>query len=176
MVAAGVLTESQVPDYRHQQETLASQTDGQRGIVEVIYRHHVEPDSEFRMEPGFRNFSSINRGQHLATDRQGQIHSNYDAKIFMPLYQSNCEDGFFVVRNVPRSALTLSTFLRRFRFDRLLVALPGISRSKSQPDALVVNKRVARFLAVELFHLLGYRRKRKDGDYLTFVRREVGSM
>jgi succinylglutamate desuccinylase len=176
LVLAGVLDKSQVPSFSADQKLLESQSAGQQGIVEVVHRHHVEADSEFRMEPGFHNFTRVEKGQKLATDRHGPIHSAYTAKIFMPLYQSACEDGFFIVRDVPRAALTLSTFLRQFRFDRLLVALPGVSRSRTQPDALVINKKVARFLAVELFHLLGYRRKRDDGDFITFVRREVGTL
>lgn len=91
----------------------------------------------------------------------------------MPLYQQTGNDGFFIVRQVPTWALTLSRFLRRVNFETLLVLLPGISRSKTQPDTLVVNKRVAKFLAVELFHLLGYRRKQDTGDRMIVSRREI---
>ena len=91
----------------------------------------------------------------------------------MPLYQSVGTDGFFLVREVPEWALKLSVLLRKINFDSFLTLLPGVSRSKEQADTLVVNKKVARFLAVELFHLLGYRRKRTEGSEMIFSRREI---
>jgi predicted deacylase len=176
MVYAGMLTADQVPDFREHQHRLAREANRNQGIVEVVYRHHAALDSQFAMLDGFQNFSPIVVGQVLAHDRNGPITSSYNARIFMPLYQPDCEDGFFVVRHVPNSALRMSSFLRRFNFERMLAIFPGISRSKIEPDGLVVNKKVARFLAVELFHLLGYRRKRDDGRFITFVRREVGEL
>lgn len=91
----------------------------------------------------------------------------------MPLYQSSGEDGFFIIRRVPAWALRLSIVLRKLKFERFLTWLPGVSRSKHHPDALIVNKRIARFLAIQIFHLLGYRRKQADGDVMIFSRREI---
>ncbi len=174
LVLAGVLTEDQVPDYESHVRRLKDHSRGESGILEVIYRHAVAPEDQFVMEKGFQNFMRIDQGAVLANDRNGPIVSEYDAKIFMPLYQSQGEDGFFIVRPVNKNMLKLSSVLRNYNFEKALRLLPGISSSETDGDALVVNKRVARFLAVELFHLLGYRRKRDDGNHITFVRREVG--
>ena len=91
----------------------------------------------------------------------------------MPLYQNSGEDGFFIVRKVPLWALKLSSVLRQINFEHALTWLPGVKRDSSQPHALIVNKKVARILAVEIFHLLGYRRKKDDGDTMIFSRREI---
>lgn len=176
LVMADIISADQVPDYEQHRSLIAEHTVGQRGIFEVIHRHHVRPEDQFKMMPDFRNFMEIKRGRHLADDRTGSIFAPKNGRIFMPLYQSEGEDGFFIVRSVPYQALKLSSLLRRYNFERLLVMLPGVAKSRTEPDALVVNKRVARFLANQFFHLLGYRRKRDDGKTMTFVRREVGNV
>ena len=127
------------------------------------------------MAPGYDNFTPVQKGELLVCDRLGEINSHRPARIFMPLYQTVGEDGFFLVREVPEWALKLSALLRKINFDNFLTWLPGVSRSKEQADALVVNKKVARFLATEIFHLLGYRRKRTRGSEMIFSRREIQS-
>ena len=36
-------------------------------VVEILLRHGLEPDEPFLMEPGFENFSPVERGQLLET-------------------------------------------------------------------------------------------------------------
>jgi hypothetical protein len=115
----------------------------------------------------------VTPGETVATDCRGEVVIDRRSRIFMPLYQSAGEDGFFLVRKIPRWALALSTLLRRINFERVLLMLPGISRSDVQAQEIVVNRGVARFLATELLHLLGYRRTKVVGDLLVFSRREV---
>lgn len=66
--------------------------------LEIIWRHHIEPEDQFLMRPGFHNFDPVSAGQALAEDRRGTIHARADARILMPLYQAQGEDGFFLVR------------------------------------------------------------------------------
>lgn len=146
---------------------------GKRGIFEITHRQAVVPDEAFVMRPGFENFSEIKKGDEVAENVAGKILAPKTGLMFMPLYQSTGSDGFFIVRQVPLWALRLSRFLRTFNVEWLLVLLPGVARSQNQPDTLVIDKRVARFLAVELFHLLGYRRKQDDGDVMIVSRREI---
>ena len=157
-------------------EKLARAGQSMKGIFEVVYKRSVTEQEQFQMKPGYENFMPIKKGERLATDRSGAVFANRAGKIFMPLYQKHGDDGYFIVRQVPSWALTLSKFLRKVNFETLLTWLPGVSRSEHQRDALVVNKRIARFLAVELFHLLGYRRKRDDGDQMIVSRREIKKM
>ncbi len=64
----------------------------------VFVKHHkkVTPDEGFRMLPGFHNFQKVHRGQHLAINHEGNIYCPEDGLIFMPLYQPEGEDGFFI--------------------------------------------------------------------------------
>ncbi len=64
---------------------------------EIIYRHEIKKGDNFKMEPGFKNFQKIKKGQLLATSNGQEIKSEWDAYIFMPLYQSQGNDGFFVI-------------------------------------------------------------------------------
>ncbi len=173
LVYAGLLKREQAIDLSKHRQAMQDAGDSVPGIYEVVYRKPVAAEDQFKMEPGFANFSKIDKGQILAADKNGTIKAHRSGRIFMPLYQATGNDGFFIVRRVPAWALTLSRFLRRVNFERLLVLLPGISRSKTQPETVVVNKRIAKFLAIELFHLLGYRRKQDTGDRMIFSRREI---
>lgn len=71
-----------------------------RKTFEIKYRHGLEDDDEFKMEPGFSNFQSIKKGELLAYQNGKPIYSEWDDYIFMPLYQSQGNDGFFVVAEV----------------------------------------------------------------------------
>ncbi|WP_324719051.1 succinylglutamate desuccinylase/aspartoacylase domain-containing protein [Salinimicrobium sp. HB62] len=64
---------------------------------EIIYRHEIKKGDNFKMEPGFKNFQKIKKGQLLATSNGREIRSEWDAYIFMPLYQSQGNDGFFII-------------------------------------------------------------------------------
>ncbi len=145
----------------------------ERGIYEIVHRRAIVEQDEFEMKTGFQNFSRISHGELLANDREGPILAPRSGRIFMPLYQGIGNDGFFIVRKVPRWALKLSTVLRKINFERFLLLLPGVSRRDEYPDALVVDERIAFLLATQLFHLLGYRRKKKDATKLIFSRREI---
>ncbi len=48
-----------------------------------------------------------------------------------------------------------------------------MNRDPEQPGALVANRRVARWYALELFHLLGYRKHLEEGRRLVVMRREA---
>lgn len=65
--------------------------------VTVKYRHVISKNDGFRMLPGFHNFQPIHKGQLLAYLRDKEIQSPMDGMIFMPLYQPEGEDGFFIV-------------------------------------------------------------------------------
>lgn len=67
---------------------------------EIMYRHGLENSDEFKMEPGFKNFQEIKKGELLAYQNGEEVLSKWDANIFMPLYQAQGNDGFFVVKEV----------------------------------------------------------------------------
>lgn len=75
--------------------------EGQK-TFKIIYRHGLEDDTEFKMEPGFKNFERISKDQLLAVQDGKEIRSEWDARIFMPLYQSQGNDGFFVIQEAEK--------------------------------------------------------------------------
>jgi hypothetical protein len=89
----------------------------------------------------------------------------------MPLYQKLGDDGYFLVRKVAPFWLAVSTVLRALRFDRLLPLLPGVRRIKGRSDTLLLDTRIARAFALDLCHLLGFRKESHDGNLLLVERR-----
>ncbi len=123
------------------------------------------------MRPGFQNFEAIREGQPLADDADGVVVAPEDGRIFLPLYQDLGDDGFFVVRPVRPVWLRVSSLLRHLRLHSLARLLPGVRRSRRRPDTLLVDSRVARWYVVELFHLLGFRKRREALGFYAFTRR-----
>ena len=63
----------------------------------IVYRHAVVPGAGFRMDPGYESFQAVREGQRLAQDCTGPIRSMCEGLIFMPLYQAQGSDGFFLL-------------------------------------------------------------------------------
>ena len=70
-------------------------------LLRIHYRHPVDETSDFTMRPGFRSFEEVAHGDLLAHDRGGEIRSHLDARVLMPLYQAQGDDGFFLIREAP---------------------------------------------------------------------------
>lgn len=71
---------------------------------EILYRHGLKDDDDFKMEPGYQNFQEIKKGELLATQNGKEVRSKWNARIFMPLYQAQGNDGFFVINEVGTEA------------------------------------------------------------------------
>jgi hypothetical protein len=123
------------------------------------------------MRPGYQNFQKVKQGEVVAHDRAGEVTVPEDGFLFLPLYQALGDDGLFIVQPVARVWLSLSWILRRLRVSRIIHWLPGVHRLPNRPETLLVSRKIARWLAVELFHLLGYRRDRTSEDFYIFGRR-----
>jgi len=154
-----------------QSQSLLKRTSGGMKVVEVRHRHTIGPEDRFQMEPGFRNFQAVRRGNVLARDRKGEIKASETGLILMPLYQALGNDGFFLVREVKRFWLKLSALLRKLKVGHYIHLLPGVSRDPVNENFLIVNTRIARILPLQVFHLLGFRRLRWTDKYLVVSRR-----
>ncbi len=140
-------------------------------VLEIRYRHPITQGDGFTMRPGFRNFQMIDAGEVLADDDSGPIHAYRRSRVLLPLYQGQGNDGFFLGHSVNRFWLGLSRWMRRVRIDHLAGWLPGVHRHPDHADALLVNPKVARWATVQIFHLLGFRKRRRENDSLVFSRR-----
>jgi succinylglutamate desuccinylase len=171
MVAAGVLQERAVPDLPIHQERLRETTDGTPQLMEVAYRHVVTPQDDYEMQPGYRSFQPIRRGELVGRDVRGPVRAPHGGLMLLPRYQSEGEDGFFIARPVTRTWLRASAAVRRLGLDRLLESLPGIEPADDQEHALVVKGAAARLISQGVFHLFGYRRSRTTTDGRLVMRR-----
>ncbi|MCB9185471.1 MAG: succinylglutamate desuccinylase/aspartoacylase family protein [Flavobacteriales bacterium] len=172
LIYGGLIDESEVPDFGKHYLTLAASNADHGKVMEVFHRKGVTTEEKFTMKPGYANLQPVVKGERLADNIDGAILAPENGRVFMPLYQSQGSDGFFLAREVAPFWLKLSASLRKMKFDSVLTWLPGVKRHPKESYTLIVNKRVARFLAVQIFHLLGYRTKVQRQDELYFSKRE----
>ena len=175
LVYSGAIAENDVPDLSQHRKVLAAAT-GNARIVEVRYRYAITPEQKFTMNPGFNNFDPIKKEQILANDLSGAIYANESGMILMPLYQKLGEDGFFVGREVAPFWIWLSGIVRRLKLAKLMPILPGVRRSASDAETLEVDTAIARFFPLQIFHLLGFRKRRWDGRSLRVSRRKFDTV
>lgn len=171
LAAAGAIDEADAPDAGRARAMLRDASRGIPRVIEVKRRHAITPADDFAMEPGFRNFMRVRRGQRLASDHRGAILAPEDGLILLPLYQGKGDDGFFIAGAVRPVWLGVSGALRRLRLDRLMTVLPGVRRHPEREGELIVDTRVARFYPLDVFHLFGFRKQRADGTELIVSRR-----
>ncbi|MBW8241822.1 succinylglutamate desuccinylase/aspartoacylase family protein [Muricauda oceani] len=69
-------------------------------IFDIVHRHSLKEQDDFKMEPGFKNFTAVKEGQLLAYHNNEQIRSGHNGHIFLPLYQSKGNDGFFIIKEI----------------------------------------------------------------------------
>lgn len=96
--AAGCIEKDQVPEIKEFQQHLKTHTKFLPTQTELVYQHIIEPGDDFAMRPGYKNFQQVKKGEWLANDHEGKIRARCDGYILMPLYQSQGNDGFFIIR------------------------------------------------------------------------------
>jgi hypothetical protein len=170
LVAAGLLPEQDAPEAARGVERLARETRHQPAVVEMRFRYGISPGDDFHMAPGYENFKPVEAGEVLGRNGKGAVAAPESGRILMPLYQEQGDDGFFIVRSFHSIWLRISSVLRNIGGDRIVHWLPGISRHPNRAGALVANKRVARWYALEIFHLLGYRKHTEEEGRLVVDR------
>lgn len=177
LAAAGLLDGERDSRVARARRYLTAATRSLPRIVEMRERHAIRVGDRFRMLPGFKNFQPITAGQTLAEDRDGPVLSDRTGRILMPLYQELGDDGFFLVREVRPLWLSLSSAMRRMGLCRLIPLLPGVRFRDRRRGVVEIDRRVARFYALQFFHLMGYRKRREEDGKLLMIRRgfDVGS-
>ncbi len=172
LVRAGAFNRGDVPGYDEHFRQLRQAAEGYHRFYEITYRHFLEPGDSFSMFPGFQSFQKVSPGTQLATYNGKPIRLDREETLFMPLYQKQGEDGYFLIRSIPAFLLALSELLRRVKLEGLLPLLPGISRLPGNPGKLLVNLRWTPFLSKQFFHLLGYRHRYLEGKIAILNNRE----
>jgi hypothetical protein len=170
VVAAGLLLPEDAPEFERSRSLLERASGGAR-LVEVRHRHAISPGDEFNMKPGFENFHPVRRGQVLAEDRHGHVTARENGMVLLPLYQKLGDDGFFLGREVKPFWLRLSAVLRHLKVGDYAHWLPGVRRQEDAGSSFIVNTRIARILPLQVFHLLGFRKRRWNNNLLIVSRR-----
>ena len=102
LVKTGIVKEEDLPfalDY-HEHNLGRDWSSELPHSFKIISRYKISDNEGFKMEEGYDNFQRIRAGEILASNKEGEILSPYDGHIFMPLYQEEGEDGFFIVKPV----------------------------------------------------------------------------
>ncbi len=172
--ASGVLEAGSRPEVAAARHRLAEECSGLPEVVEVRYRHAITPADGFRMDAGYVNFQPIAVAERLGRNHLEPITSPLPGLMLMPLYQEQGADGFFVVQPVRRLWLETSAVVRRWRLERTLHLLPGVKPHPEIEGSFIVDRRYARWLALQLFHLLGFSRRSEAGRFLVMARRNYG--
>jgi predicted deacylase len=170
LVHAGILAKEDFHDFEKHEDFLR-RTTGKPRVVEIRYRHAITEADEFRMELGFENFQPVRRGELLAAQKSGAVYASESGLLLMPLYQKLGEDGFFLGREVAPFWLRLSGVLRKLRVGSLMHLLPGVKKSAYDEDVFEINTNVAKLFPLQIFHLLGFRKRRWRGSKLVVSRR-----
>jgi len=69
-------------------------------LSKLLYKHQIKNSDKFVMIPGYSNFQKIKKGEVLAHDKNGEIKSEYNGRILMPLYQKQGDEGFFIIKEI----------------------------------------------------------------------------
>lgn len=90
----------------------------------------------------------------------------------MPLYQELGEDGFFILQKISKFWLNASIVARKLKINQFLRLIPGVKKDPENNYTLIVNPKVARFMATPIFHLFGYRQQIYKDNKLHFIKRD----
>lgn len=169
LVHAACLKAADVPEFDLHQERLRRAGEGIPPVLEIFYREPAGP--EFHMARHFENFQHVKRGEELAREPDRTITARKSARVFLPRYQPVGDDGFFLARHVNPLWLAVSTRMRQSRLPGWASRLPGVQRHPEKKNTLLVDRRIARFFARKVFHLLGYRVMEIDSGKMIVERR-----
>ncbi len=166
----GCIQRNVVKTMQKNREILKKASKGKEGFYEVTFRYPIEAEDQFVMNPGFESFQAIAKNQALAKNNRGEILAPHKDLMFMPLYQSKGEDGYFLIRKIKPIWMNISKWLRLRNIDNYIHFLPGVNEFDHKEQRFQVDRSIAFAFALQLFHLLGYRKERVIDDQL-FVSR-----
>lgn len=172
LVQAGIIQKKEVPRFHDHYRNLRNNAQNDKAVYAINYRQNIEPGQEFDMQAGYENFQSVKRGELLATLDKKPIRSPQKGLIFMPLYQQQGSDGFFIIQKIRKFWLGVSYVFRRLALYRILRYLPGVKPFMGTGHIMVVNTKVAKVYSKQILNLMGYRRKKKRGNLTLYIRRK----
>ena len=168
---SGCISKKEIKNLSFYEHILSEYTE-MTDFYEIDYRYLLQKSEDFNMLSGFKNFEEIHKNQVLALSNNKEIKATMDGLIFMPLYQDQGKEGFFIITKISKFWLRISTVVRRLKLHNFLRLLPGIKKDKLNDHTLIVDPKTAKFLTTEIFHLFGYRKQVIKDDKLHFMKRD----
>jgi len=128
--------------------------------------------ADFKMNPGYVNFQHVKAKEILATFKGKNVKTDQSGLVFMPTYQEQANEGFYIVKSIAPIWIKLSANLRKIKHHNKLHWLVGVKKVAKNPLTYRVDQQITFIWALQVFHLLGYTIIRKDGYYLFMAQRE----
>ena len=152
-------------------ELLAKEDVYDKHIFELNYKYTLEKDLDFTMIPGFVNFQKVKKGQVLAHESGLPVKARNTGRVFMPLYQKQGLEGFFIISEVSKFWLKVSEVIRKMKLDKFMNLLPGVKRFGKGQEAFIIHPYVAKVTITSIFHLLGFRKVTRHDNRFIVKRR-----
>lgn len=146
--------------------------DREHAFYEILHSHKIKAKEKFEMKPGYLNFQDLKKADVIATVNGKNVKAKRNGQIFMPLYQKRGAEGFYIVRKIAPIWISFSRKLRLFKYHDKLDWFPGVKKINQNPLTYKVDEQITFMWALEIFHLFGYIKVRRDGPFLYMTRRE----
>jgi len=99
---SGAIDLADIPNYEGCYTLLQGLSEHPHKVFKILHRHEVRDNMSFRMVPGFINFQRVKSGEQIAFENDIPVYAKYNGKIFMPLYQIQGSDGFFIIEKISK--------------------------------------------------------------------------
>jgi succinylglutamate desuccinylase len=149
----------------------SSYTSKNARYFEMFFRQDLQPKDSFEMVGNYLNFQKLKKGERIARLNGESIYAPRAVQIFMPLYQSKGEDGFFYIRHINRFKLKVARILRNMNVENTLTILPGVKKLNSY--TLCVPKPIEKYIPKRFLFALGYRKSiEMDNQKMCYTKQE----
>ena len=171
LVYSNCIKKKNLPEFKKYKNEL-SEKYFKNVFFEIIYKYTIKKGEKFKMHKGFKNFEPISRHHSLAQSDSGEITASESGRIFMPLYQNLGDDGYFILNKVSMFWLKTSLVARKVKINHFLRLIPGVKIDPQHRHGLIVNPKIAKYMAKDIFHLFGYRKQVFKNGKLYFTKRD----
>jgi hypothetical protein len=171
LVHSKCVSKKNIPNYKQYQNHLLDLC-CKYEFFQIIYRYAIKDGEQFLMNPGFKNFELVEKDQLLAKSDDYPVVAGKNSRVFMPLYQKQGEDGYFLLSKISKFWLNSSIVARRLKINHFLRLIPGVKKDPDNNYTLIVDPKIAKYMAKEIFHLFGYRKQIYKDDKFHFIKRD----
>ena len=78
----------------------------------------------------------------------------------------------FLLSKISKFWLNSSIVARKLKINHFLRLIPGVKKDPDNNYTLIVDPKIAKYMAKEIFHLFGYRKQIYKDDKFHFIKRD----